>query len=150
MLKEFKQFALKGNVVDLAVGVIIGGAFGKIVTSLVNDIVMPPIGLLLGGVRYTDLFLVLNGSDPSLYPTLEDARAAGVPTLNYGLFLNTVLDFLIVAATIFLVIRQMNKIRKKMEKPEVPKEPTTKTCGECLSEVPIAAKRCKYCTSSMV
>ncbi|MCI3927098.1 large conductance mechanosensitive channel protein MscL [Paenibacillus sp. TRM 82003] len=150
MLKEFKQFALKGNVVDLAVGVIIGGAFGKIVTSLVNDIVMPPIGMLLGGVRYTDLFLVLDGSAPAMYPTLESAREAGVPTLNYGLFLNTVLDFLIVALTIFLVIRQINKIRKKFEKPEAPKEATTKTCRECLSEVPLAAKRCKYCTTPIL
>lgn len=148
MLKEFKEFAMKGSVIDLAVGVIIGGAFGKIVTSLVNDIVMPPIGLLLGGVRYDDLFLSLNGVS---YPTLEEAKAAAAPTLNYGLFLNTVLDFLIVAGTIFLVVRQINKIRRKREKAAAApaSAPTEKTCPECLSAVPIAAKRCKYCTSTL-
>ncbi|WP_309121694.1 large-conductance mechanosensitive channel protein MscL [Paenibacillus sp.] len=146
MLKEFKEFAVKGNVVDLAVGVIIGGAFGKIVTSLVNDVVMPPIALLLGGARYNDLFFALDGGK---YATLEEAKAVGAPTLNYGLFLNTVLDFLIVAFTIFIVVRQINKMRKRREKAAPTPEPSEKTCPECLSVVPILAKRCKHCTSEL-
>jgi len=148
MWKEFKEFAMKGNVVDLAVGVMIGGAFGKIVTSLVNDIIMPPIGLLLGGARFDDLFIALDGGS---YATLEEAAAAGAPTLNIGLFINTVLDFLIIAGTIFLVVRQINKIRNRMKKaePAPAPAPATKECPECLSVVPIAAKRCKYCTSPL-
>ncbi|HZG57157.1 large-conductance mechanosensitive channel protein MscL [Paenibacillus sp.] len=142
MWKEFKAFAVKGNVIDLAVGVMLGAAFGKIVTSIVNDIVMPPIGWLLGQVRFDDLFIALNGKR---YETLEEAAADAAPTINYGLFLNTVLDFLIVAFTIFLVVRQINKLRKFRQK-EAP-APTEKTCPECLSLVPIAAKRCKHCTS---
>lgn len=144
MLKEFREFAVKGNVIDLAVGVIIGGAFGKIVTSIVNDIVMPPIGWLLGQVRFDNLFISLNGVP---YATLADAKSSNAPTLNYGLFLNTVLDFLIVAFTIFLVVRQINKLRKFREKEAPAPEPTEKTCPECLSVVPIAARRCKHCTS---
>lgn len=144
MLQEFKEFAAKGNVVDLAVGVIIGGAFGKIVTSLVNDIVMPPIGLILGGMRFNDLFIALDGGE---YASLAQAQEAGAATLNYGQFVNTVLDFLIVSFTIFLLIRQMNKLRRKKEETPKAPEPATKVCGECLSEVPALAKRCKYCTS---
>lgn len=147
MLKEFKEFALKGNVVDLAVGVIIGGAFGKIVTSLVNDIIMPPIGMLLGGSRFADLFISLNGVP---YATLEEAKADSAPTLNYGLFLNTVLDFLIVAFAIFIAVRQINKLRKKREKEQPAPTPTMKTCKECLSDIPVAAKRCKYCTTPVL
>lgn len=146
MWKEFKEFAVKGNVVDLAVGVIIGGAFGKIVTSVVNDLVMPPIGWLLGKVRFTDLFVALDGKT---YATLEDAKKMSAPTINYGLFLNTVLDFLIVAFTIFLVVRQINKLRKFREKEAPPAAPTEKSCPECLSLVPIAAKRCRHCTSAL-
>ena len=148
MWKEFKEFAVKGNVIDLAVGVMIGGAFGKIVTSLVNDIIMPPIGLLLGGARFDDLFITLDGSS---YATLEAAQAAGAPTLNIGLFVNTVLDFLIISGVIFLVVRQFNKLRERMKKAEAAAEPAParKTCPECLSEVPVAAKKCKYCTSPL-
>lgn len=144
IFKEFKEFALKGNVVDLAVGVIIGGAFGKIVTSLVNDVVMPPIGAILGGVNFTDLFIPLDGKE---YESLAAATEAGAATLNYGAFINTVLDFLIVAVTIFIVIKQINRLRKLREKPEPEKAPTTKECKECCSEIPIQAKRCKFCTA---
>ncbi len=146
MWKEFKEFAVRGNVIDLAVGVIIGGAFGRIVTSLVNDIVMPPIGLLLGGVNFTDLFIALDGET---YASLAAAQEAGAPTLNYGLFVNTVLNFLIVAFCVFVVVKQLNKLQKLREKPEPVKAHTTRTCDQCLSEIPIAAKRCKYCTSDV-
>jgi large conductance mechanosensitive channel len=147
MLKEFKEFAFKGNMVDLAVGVIIGGAFGKVITSIVNDLIMPPIGLLLGKVNFNDLFISFNGKH---YSTLAQAKAdpaGAAPTLNYGQFLSTFLDFLIVAFVIFLVIRQLAKFRKKGE-PEA-KDPVSKDCPFCLSEIPIKATRCKFCTSQL-
>jgi large conductance mechanosensitive channel len=144
MLKEFKEFAMKGNVVDLAIGVIIGGAFGKIVTSLVNDVIMPPIGLLLGNVDFSNLFINLSGGE---YASLAQAQEAGAVTINYGMFLNTIIDFLIVAFVIFLLIRQMNKLQKPKE--EKPAEPTTKECPYCLSTIPIKATRCPACTSEI-
>jgi large conductance mechanosensitive channel len=143
MLKEFREFAVKGNVMDMAVGIIIGGAFGKIVTSLVNDVIMPPIGMLLNGVTFSNLFFCLKGGP---FESLEAARKAGAPTINYGLFINTILDFVIVAFCIFLVIKQMNRLRTALA-PESPADPTTKPCPECLSTIPIKAKRCAHCTS---
>ena len=144
MLEEFKKFAMRGNVVDMAVGIIIGAAFGKIVSSLVNDVIMPPIGKLMGGVDFTGLFVNL-GDVP--YATLAAAQEAGAPTINYGVFINTVLDFLIVAFAIFMAIKGMNSLKKKEE--EAPAAPDTKECPECLSEIPLAAKRCKYCASEV-
>lgn len=141
MLKEFKQFALKGNALDLAVAVIIGGAFGKIVSSLVNDIIMPPIGLLLGHVDFSNLFVALTGNH---YPTLAAAKAAGAPTLNYGLFLNNVIDFTVIAFSVFLMVQQVN--RWTAEKPAAP---TTKECPECAMMIPIQAKRCPHCTAAL-
>jgi large conductance mechanosensitive channel len=138
MGKEFREFLMRGNVVDLAVAVIIGGAFGKIITSLVNDIIMPPIGLLLGGVNFADLFIDLSGAG---FTTLADAQAAGAPTINYGVFINTIIDFLIVALVIFLVIKAINKLKK----PEPVAEPTTKECPRCYSVIPIKATRCSHC-----
>ena len=140
MFKEFKEFAMKGNVVDLAVGVIIGGAFGKIITSLVNDIIMPPIGLMMGGVDFKGLFINLSSK---AYPTLEAAKAAGAPTINYGIFINTVLDFLIVAFAIFMVIKQLNRLKKEEPAPEV----TTKVCPFCKTDIALEATRCPNCTS---
>ena len=144
MLEEFKKFAMRGNVVDMAVGIIIGAAFGKIVSSLVKDVIMPPIGKLMGGVDFSGLFI--NLSDVS-YETLAAAEAAGAPTINYGVFINTVLDFLIVAFAIFMVIKGMNSLKKKEEAQAA--VPTTKECPECLSEIPIAARRCKFCASEV-
>ena len=144
MLEEFKKFAMRGNVVDMAVGIIIGAAFGKIVSSLVNDVIMPPIGKLMGGVDFTGLFVNL-GDVP--YATLAAAQEAGAPTINYGVFINTVLDFLIVAFAIFMAIMGMNSLKKKEE--EAPAAPDTKECPECLSEIPLAAKRCRYCASEV-
>ena len=140
MIKEFKAFIMRGNVVDMAVGIVIGAAFGKIVASLVNDVLLPPIGLILGGVDFSNLFITLKGES---LPTLAAAQAAGAPTLRYGLFINTVIDFLIVSAAIFVVVKGMNKLQKR--EAEMPKHVTTKPCLECLSEIPIAAKRCAYC-----
>jgi large conductance mechanosensitive channel len=145
IFKEFKEFAMKGNMIELAIGVIIGGAFGKVVTSIVNDIVMPPIGLILGRVKFTDLFFSLNGN---YYKTLEEAKTAGAPTLNYGLFINTMLDFLIVSFVIFLSVKQLNRFRRKQEDNPDPKK-LTKECPECLSEIPKPAARCKYCTAKL-
>jgi len=142
MLKEFKQFVARGNVVDLAIGVIIGAAFGKIVTSFVNDILMPPIGLLLGNVNFADLFITLSGG---AYATLEEAQAAGAVTINYGLFINTIIDFLIIAFVIFLLVKQVNRLKQ----PEPSVEPKTKECPYCLSEIPIKATRCPHCTSEL-
>lgn len=143
MLKEFKEFAMRGNVIDLAVGIIIGAAFGKIVTSFVNDILMPPLGLILGQVDFSNLFLNLSGKH---YDSLAEAKAAGAATLNYGMFINTVIDFLIVAFAIFLMIRQINR----WTAPKVaPSEPTTRQCPECLSTIPFKAKRCPQCTSPL-
>jgi large conductance mechanosensitive channel len=144
MFKEFKEFALRGNVIDLAIGVIIGAAFGKIVTSFVNDILMPPIGLLLGNVDFSNLFINLSGQP---YGSLEEAQAAGAATINYGLFINTVLDFIIVAFVIFLLVRQVNRMSRGREAP--PAEPTTRECPYCLSTVPLKATRCPHCTSEL-
>ena len=143
MLKEFKDFVMRGNVLDLAVAVIIGGAFGKIITSFVNDILMPPIGLMLGGVDFASLFFSLNGQ---AYASLADAQAAGAPTINYGVFLNTVIDFLIVAVVIFLVVKAANR----MKKPEpAAAAPTTKECPHCFTTIPLKATRCPNCTSQL-
>ncbi|MDU4960702.1 MAG: large conductance mechanosensitive channel protein MscL [Sporomusaceae bacterium] len=139
MLKQFKEFALKGNVADLAIGVIIGAAFGKIVTSFVNDILMPPIGLLLGRVNFSDLFINLSDTP---YATLAQAKAAGAPTINYGLFINNVIDFLIVAAVIFIFIQQL--LLRFQTKPAAP---AVKECRYCCSQIPPAATRCPHCTS---
>lgn len=144
MLEEFKKFAMRGNVVDLAVGIVIGTAFGKIVSSMVQDVIMPPIGLLMGNVNFGSLFLDLSGKG---FATLKDAQAAAAPTINYGLFINSVLDFVIVAFVIFMVIKGMNRMKKAEEAAPAPKAPTTKSCPECLSEIPLAAKRCKHCAS---
>lgn len=146
MWKDFRAFIARGNVVDLAIGVIIGTAFGKIVTSVVNDLVMPPIGWLLGQVNFNELYIRLNNHDVE-YATLADAQAAGTVTINYGAFLSTILDFLIIAFVIFIVIRQFNKLKKKEAKPAP--AATTKECPQCLSEVPIKAVRCKFCTSHL-
>ena len=144
MLKEFKAFALRGNVIDLAIGVIIGGAFGKIVTSFVNDIIMPPIGMLLGNVNFADLFVALDGGD---YASLALAKEAGAPTLNYGMFINTIIDFLIIALVIFLVVKQINRLAPKPA--PAPAEPTTKACPYCFTEIPVKATRCPHCTSEL-
>ena len=144
MIKEFKEFAVKGNVVDMAVGVVIGGAFGKIVTSLVNDLIMPLIGVLSGGMDFTNKFMSLDGNR---YLTLAEAQEAGAATLNYGTFITTIIDFLIIAFSIFIVIKQLNKFKKKEE--VVEEAPTTKTCSYCITEIPIEATRCPHCTSSL-
>jgi len=142
MFKEFKEFVMRGNVLDLAVGIIIGAAFGKIVTSLVSDVVMPPIGLILGKVDFSNLFIDLSGAH---HPTLAAAKSAGAATINYGTFLNTVVDFLIVAFVIFLVVREANKLKKQ----PVPAAPNTKECPFCFTAIPIPAKRCPNCTSQL-
>jgi len=148
MLGEFKKFAMKGNMVDMAVGIIIGAAFGGIISSLVADVMMPPIGLLLGKVDFANLFLVLKeGMTAGPYETVAAAKAAGAVTLNYGVFVNTLVNFLIVAIAIFFVVRGINNLRKKEEAP--PAEPTTKECPLCLSTVPIKATRCGHCTSDL-
>jgi large conductance mechanosensitive channel len=148
MLKEFKEFALKGNVIDMAVGIIIGAAFGTIITSLVNDVIMPPIGLVLGGVDFANLFILLKAGDPAgPYAALADAQAAGAVTINYGVFINVIISFLIVAFVMFLLIRSVNRLKKEEEAP--PAEPTTKECPHCLSEIPIKATRCAFCTSEL-
>ena len=144
MLKEFRDFVMRGNVVDLAVGVIIGGAFGKIVSSLVTDVIMPPIGLLLNGVDFSNLFLSLNGQ---AYATLADAQKAGVPTLNYGNFINNVINFLIIALVIFLMIRSINRLQQPAPAPAA--APTTKECPYCHTMIPIKATRCPNCTSQL-
>jgi large conductance mechanosensitive channel len=143
VLKEFKEFAMRGNVMDLAVGVIIGGAFGKIVSSLVEDVIMPPIGRLLGPVNFSDLFINLSGKS---YETLKDAKAASAATLNYGLFLNTVINFLIVAFCVFLLVKQVNRF---VAKPAPAPVPTSKDCPQCAMPIPLAAKRCGHCTSQL-
>ena len=143
MLKEFKDFAMRGNVLDMAVGIIIGAAFGKIVTSLVEDVIMPPIGKVLGHVDFSQLFLSLDGKS---YSTLADAKKAAAATLNYGLFLNTVINFLIVAFAVFLLVQQVNRWTKKAEAPAAPK---TKDCPQCAMTIPITAKRCGHCTTQL-
>lgn len=141
MLKEFKEFAMKGNVIDMAIGFIIGAACGRIVSSLVGDVIMPPIGLILGRVDFNNLFLNLSHT---YYPNLAAAKAAGAATINYGVFINTVIDFLIVAFVIFLIVRQVNRWTKR---PGPPPEVTTKDCPYCLSKIPLKAAKCAYCTS---
>ena len=142
MLKEFRDFAMRGNVIDLAVGVIIGGAFGKIISSLVTDVIMPPVGLLLHGVDFANLFISLNGQ---AYTTVAEAQKAGAPTLNYGNFINNIIDFLIVAFIIFLFIRIINRLHK----PAPAAAPTMKDCPYCFSSIPIKATRCPQCTSEL-
>ena len=147
MLKEFKEFAMRGNVVDMAVGIIVGAAFGTIVKSLVSDIIMPPIGLLLGNVDFSNFFAVLKqGTVTGPYASLVDAQKAGAVSINYGLFANTIISFLIVAFAVFLLIRQINRLKRQEEGPP---EPTTKDCPYCLSSIPIKATRCAHCTSEL-
>lgn len=145
MWKEFKEFIRRGNVMDLAVAVVIGAAFGKIVTSLVEDLLMPPIGLLLGKVDFTNLFINLSAGS---YATLADAKKAGAATLNYGVFLNTLINFLIVALAVFLLIRQVNRLKR--EAPAEAAAPSTKECDYCLSSIPLKATRCPHCTSELL
>ena len=148
MLKEFKEFAMRGNVVDMAVGIIIGAAFGTIVKSLVADIIMPPIGLLLGNVDFSNLFIVIKqGATAGPFTTIAEAQKAGAVTVNYGVFANTVISFLIVAFAVFFLIRAINKLQREEEAP--PEEPTTKDCPHCLSTIPIKATRCGHCTSEL-
>ena len=147
MFKEFKEFAVKGNVVDMAVGIIIGAAFGTIVNSFVNDLIMPPIGLLLGNVDFASLFAVLKeGKVAAPYASLADAKAAGAVTLNYGVFINTIISFLIVAFAVFLVVKNVNRLKREEQ---APAEPTTKECPFCLSVIPVKAIRCGHCTSDL-
>ncbi len=144
MLKEFKEFAMKGNVLDMAIGIIIGGAFGKIVTSMVSDILMPPIGLLMGKVDFSSLFINLSGQPQ---PSLTAAKAAGAPTINYGVFFQAIFDFVIVAFVIFVLVKQVNRLKRQPEAP--PSVPTTKDCPHCLSSIPVRATRCGHCTSDL-
>jgi large conductance mechanosensitive channel len=142
MLKEFRDFAARGNVIDLAVGVIIGAAFGKVVASIVADLIMPPIGMALGRVNFSNLFVSLNGVS---YPSLEAAKQAGAPTINYGIFLNTMIEFLIVAFAVFLLVKQINRLKK----PAPAVVPETRDCPFCVSKIPIKATRCPFCTSQV-
>jgi large conductance mechanosensitive channel len=144
MFKEFKEFAMRGNVVDMAVGIIIGAAFGKIITSLVNDVIMPPIGLILGKVDFSNLFINLSANK---FSNLAEAKAAGAATLNYGLFLNNIIDFLIVAFAIFIIIKQLNRFKAKPKTEET--VISTKECPFCISAIPINATRCPNCTSEL-
>ena len=148
MLKEFKEFAMRGNVVDMAVGIVIGAAFGTIVKSLVADVIMPPIGLLLGNVDFSNLFIVLKqGATAGPFATIAEAQKAGAVTINYGMFANTIISFLIVAFAVFLLIRALNKLQREEEAPL--EEPTTKECPHCLTTIPIKATRCGHCTSEL-
>jgi len=147
MFKEFKEFAMRGNVVDMAVGIIIGAAFGSIVSSLVADVIMPPIGMLLGNVDFSNLFAVLKeGAAAGPYTSLAAAKAAGAVTINYGIFINAIINFLIVALAIFFLIRGLNRLKRKEE---APAEVTTKECPQCLSTIPLKARRCPHCTSQL-
>ena len=147
MLKEFRDFIARGNVIDLAVGVIIGAAFGKIVTTLVEGVIMPPLGLLLGGVDFSSLFVVL---DPSKQPaSLADAKAMAVPVIAYGQFINDVISFLIVALAVFILVKQVNRIKSGMDTPTPAAAPTTKECPFCASTISLKAKRCPNCTSAL-
>jgi len=149
MFEEFKKFAVRGNVVDMAVGIIIGAAFGTIVKSLVADVIMPPIGMLLGNVDFSNLFLLLkSGSVAGPYGSLAEAQKAGAVSINYGVFLNTIISFIIIAFSVFLLVRGINKIRLQEEAP--PPEPTKKDCPYCFSSIPIKATRCAYCTSDIM
>lgn len=160
MFKEFKEFAMKGNVVDMAVGIIVGGAFGTIVRSLVDDVLMPPIGLLLNGVDFTDFFITLNsGNSPGPYATLAEARDAAAVTLNYGVFVQAVVSFLLVAWVAYLLVKGINAMRRELEESEKPPEPepaadtepapATKECPYCLSTIPLKAVRCAHCTADL-
>lgn len=142
MLKEFKAFAMRGNVIDMAVGIIIGAAFNGVVKSLVDNVIMPPVGLLIGHVNFSNLFLNLSRAH---YPTLDAAKKAGAPTLAYGVFINTVINFVIVAFAVFLLVREINKLHRQ----EAPPAPTTKDCPYCATAVPLAAVRCPHCTSEI-
>ena len=144
MLTEFKEFAMRGNVVDMAVGIIMGAAFGKIVTSFVGDVLMPPLGLILGKVDFANLFINLSGKS---YASLAEAKAAGAATLNVGVFINTVIDFVLVAFAIFLLVKQVNRLKRQPE--AEPAAPTTKECLFCLSTIPVKAIRCPHCTSEL-
>lgn len=147
MLQEFKKFAMRGNVIDMAVGIIVGSAFGAIVKSIVDDVIMPPIGLLLGNVDFSNLFVTLKqGLTPGPYASLADASAAGAVVIRYGIFINTIVSFLIIALVIFFLIRSINKLT---EKKEAPAAPTTKACPYCLSTIAIQATRCPHCTSEL-
>ncbi len=141
MLKEFREFAMRGSLLDLAIGIVIGTAFGRIISSLVSDIIMPPIGLALGGLDFANLFVTLKGGP---FPSVAAAKAAGAPTINYGVFINTIVDFVIVAFVMFLVIRQVNRMRRQPEA-----APTTKSCPFCVSTIPLKAVRCPHCTSDL-
>ena len=142
MWKEFREFAIKGNAVDLAIGVMIGAAFGAVVTSLVNDMIMPPIGKLLGGVDFSNFFLVLG---PGQYPSVKAAKEAGAATLNYGIFINTLINFTIIAFVLFLIVRTMNRLKRA----EPAAAPTTKGCPHCAMDIPLKATRCPHCTSAV-
>ena len=147
MLKEFKEFVLRGNVIDMAVGIIVGGAFGTIVRSLVSDVVMPPIGVLVGNVDFSNLFIVVkSGKIPPPYATLATAKAAGAVTINYGIFFNDIISFLIVAAAVFVLVRSINRLENEIMEPPAP---TTKTCSFCYSTIPLKATRCPQCTSDL-
>ena len=141
-VSEFKEFAVKGNVIDMAVGIIIGAAFGSIVNSLVKDVIMPPIGMIMGGINFADLFIALDGKT---YATLAEAQTAAAPTINYGLFINAVISFLIVALAVFMLIRQVNALKKK----PAPPEPNSKECPFCKESIPKAAIKCSHCTSDL-
>ena len=145
MLKEFREFAMKGNVVDLAVGVVIGAAFGKIVDSLVKDIIMPPIGKALGGVDFSNLFIILGGGGP--FPSLKAAQDAGVATLNYGVFINAIINFTIIAFALFMVVKAMNQMKR--EEAAAPPPATSKTCPQCQMESPLKAVKCGHCASTV-
>lgn len=144
MLKEFKEFAIRGNVIDLAIGIIIGGAFGKIVDSLVKDVIMPPVGMVMGKVNFASLFINLSGTD---YATLEEAKKAGAATLNYGIFISTIVDFLIMAFVVFLMVKQINRMKKEAPAPVA--APDSKSCPFCCSSIPLRATRCPACTSDL-
>jgi large conductance mechanosensitive channel len=142
MWKEFREFAMKGNIIDLAIGVIIGAAFGKVVTSFVNDILMPPLGMLIGNVNFSNLFITLGFQH---YGSLAEAKAAGAATINYGLFLNNLLDFLIVSFAVFLMVKQINRLKRQENVPV-----DTKKCPYCISKIPVQATKCGHCTSDLV
>jgi len=146
VIDEFKEFIMRGNVVDMAIGIVIGVAFGNIVTSLVNDVIMPPIGLLLGKVSFQDLYINLSGQS---YTSLSAAKAAAAPTINYGIFLNTLLNFLIVALVIFLIIRLFEHAKNRVVKPAATAELKTKDCPYCINTIPLKASRCPHCTSNL-
>ncbi len=146
MLKEFRQFILRGNVIDLAVAVIVGGAFNKIITSLVNDVVMPPIGLILAKVDFANLFIDLSGKG---YKSLAEAQQAGAPTINYGLFLNNIINFIIVGFVVFLLIRSVNRLQNLKTSAAIAEEKKTKQCPYCAMDIPVQAKRCPYCTTGL-